>query len=165
MPINSGTFTSRRHFLLRHFLLLCLAAATVIPSYAATPDVAGKWRLNKAKSEIGGQVNVEKLIWTIEQNEPKIIVRIQQDENFFDITYFTDGREGRGSGYPGTNPEPTSRAEWKDGALYTKVNHGGDNVVASVWKLSADGKTITIDRTRQGGMSGPVTQKLVFEKQ
>ena len=144
----------------RRLVLLVFLFGALLTANAA-PNLSGKWKFNKDKSDMGAQSNIGSLVWEIDHKEPKISIRIAQDELDLAISYFTDGREGTGTGFG--DAEPKGRAEWKGDKLQTKVDMG-EQKISSSWSLSADGKVLTIERVREAAM-GNLKQKMVFEKQ
>ncbi len=145
--------------------LLALAVASLAgPSLRADskPNFSGTWKLNVAKSEMGGRPITE-LTVVVEHKDPsfKYTASGVADGNSFDQTeeFTTDNKPS-----PGENGT-VATAHWDGPALVLEVKSSdGDLVESGRLSLSADGKTIV----REGIQKGPEgEQKLheVYEKQ
>jgi hypothetical protein len=128
-------------------ILIALAAANL---WAADPAYVGKWRLNPAKSDFG-----ESTV-TYEQT-PSGEMKLTADGQSY--TFKTDGKEY-------STPWGTS-ASWKSINANTwettnKVN--GKVTGTATMKLSADGKTLSVDSKSIKATGETSTDSLVYER-
>jgi hypothetical protein len=153
-----------RYCLLAGVVLLGLAAA----SASAKPNFAGNWKLNTAKSDFGQFPAPSSMTQTITHEDPslKVAAKMATDNGDFEFesNYSTDAKETTNTFGPN---EMKSVAKW-DGdtlAIQTKGSFGDSEVtIKDKWELSADGKTLTIQR-HFSSSQGEMDQKMIFEKQ
>ncbi len=154
-----------------------LCGTLLIPGYAypskAKTDFSGTWTFNEDKSEIG-----EGRFF----RSTKIIVK--QDGNKLDLERTRTGRDGeeriQSQNLTLDGKEVKSEAQFGT-TVVTAVWDGNSLVINStrsferdgqtmerkskeVWKLSADGKTLTIESTSEG-RDGEIKATLVYDKQ
>ena len=150
-----------------------LAAVLAILMLAALPVLAkanfsGDWRLNVSKSEFGQMPAPNSMTQKIAHEAPRLKVAAKSSSERGDFEYqfnfTTDGKECaneiRG------NPS-RSTLKWDGDALVIESkSRFGDSefTIRDKWTLSADGKTLTMERHFSSAM-GEGDQKLVLEKQ
>ena len=138
---------------------------------------AGTWVLDAAKSE-GVQQGVEETM-TVKQEGANFTIdakmKSPRGERTRNETFAADGKEGEFTVRMGPNETKGKRtAKWSADGKALEVSEGisfqapdGTNVDAKTtrkWTLAADGKTLTIEETRTGGMRAG-TSKRVYAKQ
>lgn len=131
-------------------LLTCFGLALLLFGAAgqaqAKPNFTGQWKIDPAKSNLGGMPAPDVFDRTIEHNDPKLHVVTKQSgpqgERTTDVNYATDGSEV-------TNKmgqvEAKSTAVWDGDALAitTRIEFNGNKVeFKEKWTLSEDGKTM-----------------------
>lgn len=170
------------------FLLLFVAAAAMAVSAQSKPNFSGTWTLDMANSKLDQRMRIESMTLNVSQTDKEISVstttkRLPPNDGM-------GGGMGRGMGGDGTTVYSLEGKETKvevDGpmgkmpmALKAKLDADGTLKLSSTrtfsgpmgevtmttketWKLSADGKTLTIERetTTPRGQS---TATLVFTK-
>ncbi|MGC4054160.1 MAG: hypothetical protein QM757_34170 [Paludibaculum sp.] len=154
----------RKRTLLTGIVLAFLTTAFA----AAAPNFTGSWKLNTSKSDFGQFPAPSSMTQTVTHDEPKIKIAMKQTSDMgdmeFEREYTTDGKEYtndmRG------NPVK-SVLKWDgDVLIITSKGKFGDNDFTMVdrWKLSEDGKTLTVNRHFSSDM-GEMDNKLILEKQ
>jgi hypothetical protein len=151
----------------RQTLTLVLLACGVVASAFAKPNFGGEWQLNIAKSNFGEMPAPKSRTDKITHADPDLKVAVSmsgsQGDFSFDLNYLTDGKETTAEF--GGNPMK-SIAKWDGDTLFieTRGSFGGnDFTMRDQWTLSADGKTLTIER-HFASSQGEGTQKMVLEK-
>jgi hypothetical protein len=147
---------------MRLVLLLLLVA----PLFAADPDYSGIWRLNAARSELQSMNEPAAVTLRIEHRGVKIHCTALPSEGTTPVSwdYTTDQKEAR---YKIGDTSRNSRLKWEGDALLvnTLVNaRDRSYTVMDRWKISRDGKTLTIRRQVES-LSGESEALLVYEKQ
>ena len=152
-----------RRLLLILGLVLALSA---VPAFAK-PNFTGDWKLNISKSDFGGMPSPNSLTNKVTHDDPKLKVAVKQsgDMGEFEMesNYTTDGKECTNEVF---GSPFTSVVKWDgDTLLIDSKGKMGDNdfSISDKWSLSADGKTLTINRNFKSGM-GDAVQKMVLEK-
>jgi hypothetical protein len=152
------------------FKLLALLTATCLAGalFAAPPNFSGSWRVNMAKSDFGPFPAPTSASSKIDHKDPSLKVAATQvgDQGTlnFELNYMTDGTETTNQVGPLTMK---SKAHWDGAALLVDSKASTDNgdlTIKDRWTMSADGKTLTVDRTISGPQ-GDATVKVVQEKQ
>ena len=137
---------------------------------AARPNYTGEWKLNAEKSDFGMAPPISQRADKIVHNDPSLqITRAQTiaggaGTSTYDCT--TDGKDCTIS-VTGAAIKLSGAFKWVDDALTFDgkgAYNGGDLSIHEKWGLSADGKTITIQRQLTVS-EGEVGQTLVLEKQ
>ena len=148
-------------------LLLLTAAAGVVQA-ADKPNLSGTWKLDVAKSDFGPLPTPESQVEKITHEDPSLKINVAQTGEMgdlnFDLAYTTDGKECTNTI---AGNEMKSVLSWDGDALVidSKGNFNGTDFTAKDhWKLSDDGKTLTIDRHISSAM-GDADQKMLMEKQ
>jgi hypothetical protein len=143
------------------------APAALVPSGAA-PNLSGTWKLNVSKSDFGVLPGPESRTDRIEHANGSlkdVVDAVGPDgKQAYTLTYTTDGKEVVNT--PG-GLEVKSHASWEGPALVvnSKLKFQENDVeVKSIYTLSADGKTLTVNSHLSSAM-GETDQKLIFEKQ
>ncbi len=154
--------------------LIPLAAAAVgvllssAPAKAAEPNLSGEWKLNLAKSDYGkfpAPISVTRKIVHIGS---KLIFTTTQKGAQGDVTsklaYTTDGKESINEVAGG---ESKGTAQWIGEMLTiesSRVFQGATLKQKEIWRLSSDGKVLTID-SHVSIPNGEFDVKQVFDKQ
>ena len=149
-----------------HLTLGLILALSALPAFAK-PNFSGDFKLNISKSDFGGMPSPTSLSMTLTHEDPKLKSVVKQSGEMGDFemeaNYTTDGKECTneifGSPYK-------SVLTW-DGDILLIESKGkfgdSDFSISDKWSLSADGKTLTINRNFKSGM-GDAVQKMVLEK-
>ena len=143
-------------------LLLGLCASL----FAADPDYSGIWKLNAARSELQSMNEPAAVTLRIEHRGVKIHCTALPSEGTTPVSwdYTTDQKEAR---YKIGDTSRNSRLKWEgDALLVNTLVNGRDRsyTVMDRWKISRDGKTLTIRRQVES-LSGESEALLVYEKQ
>ena len=150
------------------YSVLALACCFAIPQATAAPDFSGSWKMNAAKSDYGPLPAPDKYEQTIDHKDPVLKIAAvqvgQQGEMKSDLTYSSDGKENTNK-MRGNDVKTTGKWDGDTLTFNTKLDfQGAEITLADKWTLSADGKTLTIDR-HINSPQGELDQKIVFEKQ
>lgn len=156
------------------FFVLAMFAAR-----AADTNFAGTWELDLAKSEgLQGRFGKAPQTWTVTQDAKTLTVEAKvtvEGREPFSIksAYNLDGTETTADVSRGQmTGKSTTKATWGEGnkTLETSTEFVGKrgetevkNMTKDKWELADEGKTLKIDRTREGGQ-GAGASKLVFTK-
>ncbi|MBY0504559.1 MAG: hypothetical protein K2X03_11650 [Bryobacteraceae bacterium] len=155
------------------FFCLALTVASVSTWAAEKPNFSGTWEMNKAKSDFGQMPPMmvpDKLTQKIVQKgETEMRVEStttgERGTASTDMKYKLDGSESTNKNQMG---EVKSVAKW-DGsqiAITSKREVQGMTIgLSEKWEVSADGKTMSVQRTMTGTPMGDVVTKTVFDKQ
>ncbi len=144
---------------------LLLAAALAAQAAA---NYTGEWKLNTGRSNFGPMPAPDKQTLKVAHKEPSLEVILDsagaQGEFRTEFKYTTDGKECENDfrGIP-----IKSMLKWEGDVLQisSKGNFGGSDVTfVDKWKLSEDGKLLTVDR-RLSGAQGDLDQVMFYEKQ
>jgi hypothetical protein len=160
--------------LTRSTFFVCLSVLATASTWAADkPSFAGTWEMNKSKSDFGQmapQMVPDRLTQKISQ---KGDAELRAESTTVgargtastDMKYKLDGSESVNKTQMG---EVKSVAKW-DGnqiAITSKREVQGMSIgLSEKWDISADGKTMTVNRTMTGTPMGDMVTKMVFEKQ
>lgn len=166
-------------------LTVCLLVCALAASTAVAPtNFSGAWVLDKSKSQLSPQLQtVESYTLTVTQDAQQLttsaaITGGQQPGGggrggmMPSLTYKLDGAESTMEAGGGRGGSITLKAAWKDGGKtlaltnVRKFNFQGNDVTITTnetWTLSADGKTLTIQRTTESPR-GTQNSTLVFNK-
>jgi hypothetical protein len=149
-------------------LALLMASALGGLALSAKPNFQGDWKMAAAKSEFGQFPAPSSMTQKVTHEDPvlKASTKMSTDNGDmeFESNYSTDGKETKNSFGPN---EMKSTARWEGDLLVvdTKGQFGDTEVkILDKWELSADGKTLTVNRHFSSAM-GEMDQKIVFEKQ
>lgn len=145
-----------------------LAAAPAAARAQQVPNLSGTWVLQADKSDFGPIPGPTSRTDVIDHQEPKLNIKRTTVQNGTEVVgnlvFGIDGKE-----YKNTmgSQELTSTLKWDGAVLVVSTNtsmQGADVALLDRYSLSADGKTLTQDRTIsvQGQQ---LSQKLVFAKQ
>jgi hypothetical protein len=154
------------------FVLLVLPIAVSARAQDATVNFTGKWSLDASKSDFGPMPPPESVVHVIDHKEPSVkIVTTQkgaQGEATTERQLTTDGKENTNKMRMGpAEQEVKSTTKWSDKALTTAYKLDMQGTVLDVndsWKLSDDGKVLTIVRDIKSAQ-GDFTLTMVFNKQ
>jgi hypothetical protein len=134
----------------------------------AKPNFSGKWKMDNAKSDFGPIPGPQKMLRTVQHDEPKIkIVNEQagaQGEIRTELNYTTDGKEFTNTSRGG---ESKGTASWVGDSLVVKTKRtlqGSEIDQTDRWTMSPDGKTMDISTTLKTPQ-GEFEIKIAFEKQ
>lgn len=157
-------------------IVLTLALPGLAAGAAANVDLSGTWALDKARSE-GLPPDMDQTL-TIKQTGDRVDVEVKvsgaRGEQTVSDSYVLDGKEqdfapalvGGGTGKGKRTSKWTAGGDGFDAAEEAKVNgpEGEETVKATRrWRLSPDGKTLTIEMSF-AGPNGAVNSKRVFTK-
>jgi len=156
-------------------LTTCIALVLAAAAWAqnATPNFTGKWNIDLAKSDFGPLPPPESVVHVVEHKEPNIkIVTTQktaQGETTNERMLTTDGKENVNKMRMGGSEqqEVKSTSKWNGTTLMTafKVDFQGSTLdFNDSWKLSDDGKVLTILREIKSPQ-GDFSTTTVFNKQ
>jgi hypothetical protein len=125
----------------RLLLPLFILASAIFVSAATKPNFSGTWKLNIAKSDLGG-APIEALVVEVEHKEPvfKYVVKGSANGQPFQEQELltTDGKPGQDS------HGATVTTKWEGDSLITQASSGdGSPLYESRISLAADRKTIT----------------------
>ncbi|HXM41706.1 MAG TPA: hypothetical protein VN924_10660 [Bryobacteraceae bacterium] len=145
-----------------------LAAAFGTVQAQAKPNLGGNWKLNAAKSDFGAMPAPNTRTDTITHDDPDLRDVYTQSGQMGQFTaemkYSTDGKETTSS-VRGNEIKTTAKWDGDDLTIAGKAQfNGADVTLNDRWSLSADGKTLTIQRHVNSPM-GATDQKIVLEKQ
>lgn len=168
---------------MRKTLFLALAVcAFAVAGFAQKADYSGTWKLDLAASKLDARMRIESMTLTVVQSATEVKVDTSVKR--------TPGPEGRAGGdssntytlngteikreMDGPNgtkiPVSFMGAKEGDGSLklsssrtFNTPNGAMTSTMRETWKLSADGKTLTIDR-EASSPRGSQTSTLVFIK-
>ena len=153
--------------------LIPFAAAVVFvflgaPVRAAEPNLSGEWKLNLAKSDYGKFPTPLSVTRKIDHNGSKLVFATTQKGTQGDVTsklaYTTDGSESVNEVAGG---QSKGTAQWIGGMLIiesSRVFQGATLKQKEIWRLSPDGKVLTID-SHVSIPNGEFDVKQVFDKQ
>jgi hypothetical protein len=162
---------------MRRIATLAIAFASLATPLAAQshPDFSGKWTLDTKASE--GQMMPSAMTSVVNQDAKTIKVENtatmamgeQKMEQKSSLTYNLDGSPSKNVATGmGASLELTSTAEWQGPALLvtTKADLGNGQLMTQkdTWALSADGKTLKLNRDVAVGSQSMGVIKMVFTK-
>jgi len=154
-------------------LILFIAATAVFllteaPARAAEPNLSGEWKLNLAKSDYGKFPTPISVTRKIDHTGSKLAFTTTQKGPQGDVTsklaYTTDGKESVNEVAGG---ESKGTAQWIGEMLTiesSRVFQGATLKQKEIWRLSSDGKVLTID-SHVSIPNGEFDVKQVFDKQ
>jgi hypothetical protein len=154
-------------------LILFVAATAVFllseaPVRAADPNLSGEWKLNLAKSDYGKFPTPISVTRKIDHTGSKLAFTTTQKGPQGDVTsklaYTTDGKESVNEVAGG---ESKGTAQWIGEMLTiesSRVFQGATLKQKEIWRLSPDGKVLTID-SHVSIPNGEFDVKQVFDKQ
>jgi hypothetical protein len=134
---------------------------------AAKPNFTGEWKMNASKSDFGQLPAPEKMVRTIQHDEPNLHIKTNQVGSQGEITtelkYTTDGKEAtnttRGGQVKGT-------AKWDGDVLVIESTRTIQSVEINQvdrWSIAPDGKSMMVEshlKTPQGELQ----LKIAFDK-
>jgi hypothetical protein len=135
---------------------------------AASPNLAGEWKLNLAKSNYGSFPAPQSMTRKITYTAPKLsmasVQKGAQGEVTSQLSYTTDGKE---SVNPVQGGQSKGTAQWIGDKLMIESSREFQGVTLKqkeIWTLSPDGKTLTID-AHVSIPNGEFDVKQVFDRQ
>jgi hypothetical protein len=154
---------------LRAALLASLLSVAPAISHAQhVPNLSGTWVLQVDKSDFGPIPAPTSRTDVVDHQEPKLNIKRTTVQNGTEVVgnlvFVIDGKEYKNMMGP---QQLASTLKWDGDVLVVSTNTStqqGDITLLDRYTLSADGKTLTQDRTISV-MGQSVTQKLVFAKQ
>jgi hypothetical protein len=154
------------------FVLIALLIAASLQAQDVIPNFTGKWTLDASKSDFGPMPPPESIVHVVDHKEPSVkIVTTQkgaQGEFTTERQLTTDGTENVNKMRVGPGEqEVKSTTKWSGKALTTafKLDMQGSLFdVNDSWKLSEDGKVLTIVRDIKSPQ-GDFTTTTVYNKQ
>src|SRR5579872_5664029 len=164
---------SRGTTIVKKSLIPLIAAAAVFllsgaSATAAEPNLSGEWKLNLTKSDYGKFPTPISVTRKIIHNDPKLVLSTTQTGPQGDVTskltYTTDGKESVNEVAGG---QSKGTAQWIGGMLIIESSrefHGATLKQKEIWRLSSDGKVLTID-SHVSIPNGEFDVKQVFDKQ
>src|ERR1700683_2984928 len=152
----------------RVFSAALLAIACGLLQAQAKPNFSGNWKLNTAKSDFGAMPAPDSRTDIITHEDPDLKDSYTQSGQMGELTavmkYSTDGKETTNS-VRGNQSKTTAKWDGDELAIAGKTQfNGADVTLSDRWSLSADGKTLTIQRHVNSPL-GETNQKIVLEKQ
>jgi hypothetical protein len=137
-----------------------------VGSAAPDPDFTGAWKLNVQESEIRPSVVEPSREIRIDHQGTKIrcVAVLKQGEGPVALHYAIDGKEAR---HKAGGREMKSILKWEGVALLINtliMSAEGQYTQMDRWKLSRDGKTLTI-RRHIVRLHGETESTLIYEKQ
>ena len=152
---------------MKRLCLLLLAVAVAALAQDGKPNFSGTWELQLDKSDFGPLPGPQSQTTMIEHKDPKLKITVNaktaQGEQSSLRNLTTDGQENTNE-VSGRTWKSKTRWEEKELVTETSFEVQGNKVqIKDRWKLSDDGKGMTIDRTLSSEM-GEAVQKLVFAK-
>jgi hypothetical protein len=151
----------------RVFVIGTIVAATAGLHGQSTPDFAGKWVLNPAKSKNLGMMAALEDTLTISQTPTELAIKddssFQGQQGSRELHYNLAGKATTNEGPMGDRNETV--AKWAGGKLVTTWTRDGavagtTSVMTETRSLSADRKTMTVESVR--GANPPLV--MVFDK-
>jgi len=135
----------------RAVLALVTVLAAVPASAQSSPDFSGTWALDLARSNFGQLPTPESRVDVIQHQEPRLVIKrttvVNGAQSVVDITYAVDGQPHQNTA--GGSPI-SSVLRWDGTTLVvtsTVTTPQGDLGIVDRMSLSADGKTLTQERT------------------
>jgi hypothetical protein len=152
------------------FIAFLILAITNFSLASGTPNFSGTWVLDPEKSDMGfpagaGKMPMQKITLVITQTGTTLSVERKTANQAGTAILKLDGTESTNKAPDGKDIKSTSA--WVDSSLVTKSTMVMDEMTAQttdVRSLSADGKVMTIQVTRQTPR-GEIKQTLIYNKQ
>jgi hypothetical protein len=145
-----------------------LAVAPRVGVAQHVPNLSGTWVLQADKSDFGPLPAPTSRTDVVDHQEPKLNIKRTIVQNGTEVVgnlvFVIDGKEYKNTMGP---QELASTLKWDGQVLVVTTStsmQGADVSLVDRYTLSADGKTLTQDRTI-GVQGQTLTQKLVFAKQ
>src|SRR5579863_7936300 len=141
-------------------LACCALAALTLPVVAQDrPNLSGTWQFDGSQSQVHS-VTIAGATWVINEDDSSIQIVESQDgaSKKIELKCTTDGKECKVSG------DKATASFWYNGPMLVEMENKGERVVRYRMKLSADGKTLTVDTTSIVPQSAQ-DDVLVFRKQ
>ena len=145
-----------------------LAVAPRVGVAQHVPNLSGTWVLQADKSDFGPAPAPTSRTDVVDHQEPKLNIKRTIVQNGTEVVgnlvFVIDGKEYKNTMGP---QELASTLKWDGQVLVVTTStsmQGADVSLVDRYTLSADGKTLTQDRTI-GVQGQTLTQKLVFAKQ
>jgi hypothetical protein len=151
----------------RVFVIGVTMVATAGLHGQSTPNFAGKWVLNTARSKNLGMMAALEDTLSILQTPTELVIKddssFQGQQNSRELHYNLTGKANTNEGPMGDRNETV--ATWMDGKLVTTWTRDGavagtKSVMTETRSLSSDGKTMTVESAR--GANPPLV--MVFDK-
>ena len=133
---------------------LSFALLTLVMGVAgaqAKSDYSGTWKINATKSDFGPMPPPDSLTQTIAHKDPDLKAHVvstggPMGDQTYDITYTTDGKECTNS-FGGMEFKSVANWDGDDLVVDTKGKFNDTDFTSKDrWKLSSDGKTLTMER-------------------
>jgi hypothetical protein len=138
----------------------------IVPLSAADPDYSGIWKLNAARSDLHSMSEPAADTLRIEHHGAKIHCTALPAGGGAAVSwdYTTDQKDAK---YKIGDTSRNSRLKWEGNALLVNTLVSGRDrsyTVMDRWKMSKDGKTLTIHRQVES-LHGESEALLIYEKQ
>ena len=151
---------------IRRVSLMFLTLAIGTTQAQNKSDFNGTWKMDAAKSEFGSgpapQSRTDRINYADPNLKDTITQNLNGNETTYDMNYTTDGKECDNK--VRNNPvKSTARWEGEELVVDSKVFAIREQNMKDRWTVSADGKTLTLQRHMTGHFN--TDQKIVFEKQ
>lgn len=125
-------------------LLACSVFGVFTFSLAAQdrPNLSGTWQFDGSKSELHNMTLAD-ATWVISEDDGSIQITESEGgaSKKLDLKCTTDGKECKVGGAKAT------ASFWYNGPMLVEMENKGEHVTRYRMKLSADGKTLTVDTT------------------
>ena len=138
------------------------------PAAGAKPNFTGIWKLNVAKSDFGPIPGPDAETDTIEHNDPKIRLAVdqqgQQGKRNFELAINIDGKEET---HKLGDQEVKTTAQWDGSALVVSTKlmfQDNEVIIKAAYTMLPDGKTVNVN-THLSSAMGEADQKMVYDKQ
>jgi len=142
-----------------------LSAALLALSFAfaqgeSKPNFSGTWKLNAAKSDLGGH-DIGSLTLKIRHQDPELLMTHIRDGETLEFKLGTDGKE-----YSNETPDGTMKTtlHWESGALIGSTDYAGHATFKDKWWITDDGRTMRITRHIKGP-EGEQDWSIFFDKE
>ena len=126
----------------------------------------GTWKMDVAKSEFGTgpapQSRTDRISYADPNLKDTITQNLRGNETTYDMNYTTDGKECANK-VRGNQVKSTARWVGEELLVDSKVFAIREATMKDRWSVSADGKTLTLQRHMSGAFN--TDQKIVFERQ
>jgi hypothetical protein len=125
-------------------LLACSVLAVVALPLAGQdrPNLSGTWQFDSSKSQLH-TMTLADATWVISEDDSSIQIAESEDGagKKLDLKCTTDGKECKIGGAKAT------ASFWYNGPMLVEMENKGEHVTRYRMKLSADGKTLTVETT------------------
>ena len=124
-------------------LACCLFTVLILPLAGQDrPNLSGTWQFDSSKSQLH-TMTLADATWVISEDDSSIQIAESEDGagKKLDLKCTTDGEECKIGGAKAT------ASFWYNGPMLVEMENKGEHVTRYRMKLSADGKTLTVETT------------------